>query len=486
MDTIESSRNMIEQTLPFLKKLRHNDSKYQYCVCERDMIIPLIFSPMIVSKKQKWLTSEFEIPRNAGKCLVMFGHSSDSKIILCQLKQVEPAYRRSKKSLLKEKSIHQVDLESDVRSFIIDLWKTEATEAIKSISAICKAIIDPNAARSYNINKFTNCQQTEADTNIIIESAVKHKLFYWQTPAATCRSDAGFRLDNFLDDAQNVGIQLKVANMQLSGIYSFNRCNSYPGMIIVCHPKSDNQEKFLIIPNNQILPSFQYTGQQKYAKYLVAMPDVADLLAMMYIAVRDKQTTLEYPNGAEIDISDLRFFTEDELNTPTSVKCKKEYENTKRREKLFPSFTYDYPHIQSTYDVLIDSVQIQDKCAEGAIFNPNTFRAKIVKNAGNKDGKRRKAPYEAGDFDALFVNLPDDSGIFLIPAKEMVARGILKTNIKAGKQWISCFKPGYVPCKNMKIDTWTENYFVAFDDVERETKVRDILKESSFQKFACL
>ena len=82
-----------------------------------------------------------------------------------------------------------------------------------------------------------------------------------------------------------------------------------------------------------------------------------------------------------------------------------------------------------------------------------------------------------GDFDALFVNLPDQDGAFLLPASKLAMKGILKTDEYAGKTWVSCYKPGWECSRDIDIDNWSQDYYIDYDSAQAQDRFKEILEE---------
>lgn len=387
--------------------------------------------------------------------------------------------------VLKEEITMKMLSPSDIASKLIVLWdayyKTfDDTSEIDEMITGLHEMTNPAGIRHYHKLTHGHCQNIEASTNRDIKNIINGEAIYWATPAATCSADAGYRL-KASRACMCLGLQLKVSTQNLrSGNYQFSHCNGYPGMLIICRPIPANKASntFLVMPNaitpTRINQSFLKTTNP-LNKMIVHKDQLTTLLHGLYEAIVTKQQTYVWPSGFEIDISDLKFFTETELNMPTSKHCKKEYENLQKRESIFPDSTYIYPDYQAHYDVVMDGVRIQDKCAEQALSK--YYRVKIVKNAGNVDGKRTKGPYEVNDFDLLYVNLPDTRNIFIIPAFELNKRGILKTKAHPGVSWVSCHTPGWTSIRKLKNPIWTDKYYVDFSESTACDKVKAILDD---------
>lgn len=415
-------------------------------------------------------------------CIVVFWSSYVDTVVIATARLISPFWKTKGHDFLHSVGDPFVSISKDqLVTGIIDEWKANNGNIAERHQFVqtCVDLLDPVLLRQQNLEKYGHCQNLEATTTSYIASVLSSHGYYSPTPAATCSADSLFRL---LQAAplRNLAFQHKVGNEQLSGRYSFNRCNDYPGMIIICRPlpRDSPPESFIVIPNaiapKQVNQSFQ-NAASPLNKLIVPQTEFAQLIVDIFKARQEGIDTIKYPSGHDVDISDIRFFSEDELNTPTSAKCKKEHENTKARERRFPDLEYVYPTFQETFDVRINGVKSQDKCGE----EKNDYHAvKIVKNAGNTEGsKRNKGPYEAGDFDVLWANLPGGEGIFMIPAWEMDEHGYFKSATCSGNQWISCFKPGYVPHKRFagRMDLWTSKYYVSYDDPLVQDKVIEIL-----------
>lgn len=465
-----------------LTKLPRNDFGLQYIIRDGSKVVPCVVRFQVRSDRGTCTVSYYPLDIPSIRCLMIFWDIKEDQAIIGFSPDIPKNMKqRSHKTLKSRSELFQSVNKIDIVSCLISKWTILVEEQgnLQEVADKALALLDPDEQRICHKEKFGNCQNVEVTTNVFVRELISEKAKYWLTPAATCAADAAYRSHDAISD-QNIGIQFKVANQQeKKGAYTFNRCNNYPGMLIICRPipRKTPANIFIVIPNAQapatINNSFLTKGST-LNKMVVTSAELASLLEGVYRAVSHGTADYTWPSGEKIDISDLRLFTKTELNTPTSAKCKKEYENILRREKLFPESTYDYPDFQDAYDVKMDGIRLQDKCAQASPNNTGYYMTKFAKNIGNVNGKRKKGPYEVDDFDVLFVNLPDSSNIFVIPAFELEKRGMFKTDDLPGTTWVSCHPPTYKPSRKSREPIWSDKYFVETQRPDVKDRVKEI------------
>ena len=474
-----------------LTHLPRNPTQCEFLLTYNDCRIPLILKVVTPVKRKSHSDYYYKILRPLGvfKLVVFFDPAMDTAVLVISDDiadiQLDQRHESLSKRSLPFHTIKKCDFLHEAYNLWINYYTSVSIKQnVDDFIADCLKLSDSKGKRALQKAQYGSCQDLEAKTNEYIKKMIGNRGIYWATPAATCSADSGFKVENIGAD-KNLGLQLKVSNQSSFGNYTFNRCNNYPGMIIICRPLPFEKEpsEFLVMPNDSAIAtinkSFQSPKHHLF-KFRVPQTDLVNLLINIYKARHSNESTVKWPSGAIVDVSNIKFFTEDELNTPTSEKCKKEYENTKRRERTFPTFTYAYPDTQATYDVEINGIRVQDKCAEES--SSGIFSTKIVKNVGNVSNRRQKGPYEVGDFEALFINIPDNTGAFLLPASKLESKGILKNENYNGKQWVSAFKPGWICSRDRDIDMWSQEYYIDYKSPQAQNRFEEILDEIKQQR----
>ena len=94
------------------------------------------------------------------------------------------------------------------------------------------------------------------------------------------------------------------------------------------------------------------------------------------------------------------------------------------------------------------------------------------KNGGRENGKRTEIPYDVGDFEALFA-FYGRTHVFLIPYKELEARGFLRTTTTKGQLGLSCYLSDY---QGKAKHAWTKDYCLDVTDPDLHGKVVRLLE----------
>lgn len=282
-----------------------------------------------------------------------------------------------------------------------------------------------------------------------------------------CKADAAFKR---LDIMRQLGLQFKT-----SQAYAFHWCDGYDGMLLICKATAD--KNYLMIPGDIAPEHITYTaGSARWSSYMVPEDLVCQFLTDIFEATLAKQSEFTWPSGLIQDISHLELVDPSELNKAVSEKGQLELDNIRARELLFPEFSYVYPETQTTVDVEVNQVEVQDKVGDAE--DETLWRVKIVKNAGNVDGKRQKKAYSEGDYQALWVFNKNNQDFFLLPAAKLVEHEILANEKQKGKQWVSCVTPAYKGRGTQF--AWTTKYYfkspVNQDDRERLTTLLESCK----------
>lgn len=254
-----------------------------------------------------------------------------------------------------------------------------------------------------------------------------------------CLADLMIRDKSKIEDKW-LPIQVKSTLKGRHNIYSFAIHNNYPNMfiILVCI----EEEKFWIINGNQILNQCKVSiGMQKsnkYSEYSVKKEDLANKLKELYIINNNYDT---FSN----------------INTPQTSECIKEQEYITLRINYLSNLKFINSSLpQQVYDFTVNGKKIQEKLA----YSPKN-RIPTVKLAKNKHGLKN-SPYEVGDNDFYWINIPDKETFYLIPEDILEKELIISNNINKGT-CIIIFK-----------SNWTLKYRYSYKDPDIENKLNKI------------
>ena len=296
---------------------------------------------------------------------------------------------------------------------------------------------------------------------------------YVLTPEA-CTADAGFLND---DGGLALPIQLKTASLSAKKTYKFVNTTGYDDMILICRLRGKS--------TNVILPGYgapqsvflsTRSPSWRFTPLLVRDDQLLEFLLSLYSAVKRKDLMHTWPSGECADISQIKLLSVDTLNMPKNANRTVERGHFLWRQAMFPDLEYVMPSVQNTsVDVLIDAVRVQDKTARPY---GQGYKTSLQKNGGRVDGRPTATAYALGDFDALCVFVPDHKYIFLIPATVLAAKGYLKTDVCSGKKNIYCYVPGYRPTGSCIADTWTAEYAIATSRSDAQILFQESLQKS--------
>ena len=278
---------------------------------------------------------------------------------------------------------------------------------------------------------------------------------YVLTPEA-CTADAGFLND---DGGLALPIQLKTASLSAKKTYKFVNTTGYDDMVLICRLRGESTN--VVLPGHGAPQSVFLSTRSPSSKFtplLVRDDQLLEFLLSLYCAVKRKDLMHTWPSGECADISHIELLSMECLSMPKNVNRALERDYFLWRQAIFPDLTYDMPSIQNTsVDVLIDAVRVQDKTAR---LKGQGYTTSLQKSGGRVDGRPTSIPYAPGDFDALCVFTPGRRYVFLIPTAVLAAKGFLTTGTHRGKVSITCYIPGYKRIGKSIADTWTSDYAI--------------------------
>ena len=142
--------------------------------------------------------------------------------------------------------------------------------------------------------------------------------------------------------------------------------------------------------------------------------------------------------------------TIENIQTPITNCCKKEQLYRKLRENKLNNIKFEYPEVnQCVYDFKINNYKIQEKKA----FMKSQRNYMMVMLSKNKGGINN-IPYDKGDNDFYWVNLPDYEIFYIIPEKNLIDKQIISTETKKGKRYLSFAVS----------NKWVDNYRYSYDE----------------------
>ena len=264
-------------------------------------------------------------------------------------------------------------------------------------------------------------------------------------------------------------IQLKAsARSPTCGDFAFSCKKLYPTMLVMLrHVIAD---KGTFVSPGALLPATGVCGtwKGKFSRFLVPDDRLMEFLGDLFQAVARAEKTLTWPSGGTVDISALTLQSRVTLNTPTMAIKQKEQQFCMLRAQLLPGLVYRNTEREAeTVDIYINGRGVQDKTASVS------GRMSLQFNVHKHLGRGKKGPYEVGDFEFLWVNLPDLESFYLISSKELEYRDILKSESAPGKQTICVYPDG----SDRGADLWCNAYLYSYKEPDIESKIASALSD---------
>ena len=279
------------------------------------------------------------------------------------------------------------------------------------------------------------------------------------------------------DGALYLPLQVKAATLKIGTLckYLFNVNHGVDkSMLLLCRPLP-GQGGTLVIPETlipQTIFGFTFKERTKYYPFLVHDGLLGGVVKGIYKAVRAGQGEFTLPSGKVIDVSQLKLKGVDELSTPTSPSDQKAREYFLLRKQWLPGLTFDGPDITySGVSAVVEGVRIADAVALRPLGLAHTYQASVKK----RNMAPKQVPYEEGDFDALWVFHPDKVHMWLIPARVLVAKGVMATPKQPGIVTFYLYDQSYTKPERSSgrkaNNLWTQEYLLSSQDPDLVGKV---------------
>ena len=244
-----------------------------------------------------------------------------------------------------------------------------------------------------------------------------------------CLADIAIRDTSCLENKW-LPIQVKsTLKLSTDNGYTFGLKHKYKMLVIfICI----GEEKIWVIDGNSILNNKCLSigmKKSKYDRYEVNKNELTEKIIQFYNTLA--KDTLE------------------NIQTPLTENCKKEQHFRKLRESKLHTIQFEYPEInQCVYDFTVNKYKIQEKTA----YIRKDY--KHYKSSVFKTKERTQAPYDAGDNDFYWINLPDNETFYIIPECILVEKQIISCGESKGKGGLSFAK------RNI----WVNNYKYSYNE----------------------
>ncbi len=254
--------------------------------------------------------------------------------------------------------------------------------------------------------------QIESQSIEIFKKYINSSLEFKISPEC-CTADIAIR-DSNCKDNKWLPIQVKsTLKVSTDNSYLFALKHSYNILIVfICI----EEEKFWLIHGNNILNLVCLSiglNKSKYNKYKVDKLELSKKLLEFY--------NLLYNNTIE------------SIQKPITENCQKEQLFRKIREIKLNSIHFEYPEInQCVYDFKVNGYKIQEKIARKR-SDCNTIALLLHKTKNSI----RNTPYELGDNDFYWINLPDKETFYIIPEIVLFDYGIISCENYNGRTDLS-------------------------------------------------
>lgn len=293
---------------------------------------------------------------------------------------------------------------------------------------LCKECVNKKLSFTYkklNENRSEKYTlQIESQSIQLLKKYINNSLSIQVSPEC-CTADVAIK-DITCKDNKWLPIQVKsTLKVSTDNSYIFALKHSYNILIIfICI----EEEKFWVIPGSSILNSICLSiglAKSKYNKYQVDKLNLSEKLIQYY------------------KLSDTH--TIENVQKPITENCQKEQIFRKLRETKLYTIVFEYPGVnQCVYDFKINNYKIQEKTARTRI-DCNLIVLLLQKTKNSVGGN----PYELGDNDFYWVNLPDKETFYIIPETDLFNNGFIgcenqnaRTDLSFAKRntWLNSFK----------------------------------------------
>lgn len=219
--------------------------------------------------------------------------------------------------------------------------------------------------------------------------------------------------DYYYGDEQFVmPIQIKSSQtIPRQGDFTFKMRSNYPDMLIVLRHNTLNMGCIVMPGNDLRKTSVCGTISGKYGKYIVEDDQLQDFIEKVYDNIVEGNKTYLWPKGVSINIENIKLIDRNDIVIPKHKLHKIEKEYALIRIDKLPNLLYSLPHRDgSPVDIIINDVRIQDKIAHTDQYNNNII------NINKSNGRKKRQSYHEGDFDVLYIHMPDKLTFYLIPS----------------------------------------------------------------------
>lgn len=266
--------------------------------------------------------------------------------------------------------------------------------------------------------------------------------FYFEVLDECCRADVAIKPKDVTEDLW-IGIQLKSTetSKKVAGTnYSFSTDkNDYEGMVLLCVCVRDKK-----VWNIDLVLTKDLSGVR-----------IVDKPGTKYFDFKVNLTNLHTNIKDEYDKLPKKCFAD--INYPLIKTHQQEQEFKKYRIAKIDFLTFEKPYMNClVYDFKINGRKVQEKVAG------EDYKVSLHKSAGNK----KKQPYENGDNDYYWINLKDKRYFYIIPEKELIDQGFLKTDTQPGKTGMYLQPSPYF--KSGQKNQWVHKYMYDYDNLDKD------------------
>ena len=302
--------------------------------------------------------------------------------------------------------------------------------------------------RKDNIIKYKDTNKTETEGIKLLRSQYNFK--YLENTFEKCLADLVFRPNDILD---NLWLPIQIKTRSKTG-KCFNNTHKYKNMILICICL-ETKNIWIFDGSDMKCKTIVIGEKSKYNDFLVNKKEIYKILCNYYKNKNYCKTKIEFI-------------------IPNDVTTKKEYEYYNLKINKLNFLNLKRPDVEHlAYDFIIDNYKIQDKCA----YIRKDSKNEVIKCVAKKNiGKGKRAPYEEGDFDYIWINLPDkykETYFYLIPSTKLIDLEIMKTKKQKGKLSFSLYPEGIEHMKyKSRIKTECLNdYLFEYSKINENTNI---------------
>lgn len=265
-----------------------------------------------------------------------------------------------------------------------------------------------------------------------VQSGILSKTF------EACRADLSFHLNEPVEVAERLGIQVKsaLATKRNDRSWQFTYTKGYEGLLIICVPlKTDDEGEFvlantsvLVIPGDDVKVDTvtwtinrTYKIEDKWGPYSINISVLDEHLCSMY---HDEH---------------IKKHIWDTLTMPTQQGRIIEFDNYTKRKSAFNALAYtDDPLGECTQiDVIINGIPVQDKSAYSGKIG-----IRLTVNCRKSMGAKKSRPYSLND-NFVAINVFHGESIGVVSTAALVKAGVIRRSDddRGGKVKFSVLPP---------------------------------------------